>query len=135
MIVQTPIPILPTKKNQNSKKPGNQNKGCNSNSQTRGYINKNDRAISDHDTTKEIDLQQVDTITTSKFQQEIIQILKRDFHNRRGNLKNHLTKWKNVISDKAILALQKMGLKPDLRDTSKSNSNPSLYSHSHMKRN
>ena len=46
----------------------------------------------------------VGTTTVSKFQQEIIPILKRDFQNfRGGNLQNHLTKWKNVTSGKIFL--------------------------------
>ena len=46
----------------------------------------------------------VGTTNTSKFQQEIIPILKRDIQNFRGvSLKNHLTKWKNITSDEIIL--------------------------------
>lgn len=57
------------------------------------------------------------------FQQEIIPFLKRDIQNfREGNLKNHLTKWKNVNSDKAILDIIENGLKLDLIATPKSNS-------------
>ena len=58
-----------------------------------------------------------------QFLQEIIPILKRDIQNfRRGNLKNHLTKWKNVNSDKIILDIIENELKLDLIDTPKSNS-------------
>ena len=58
-----------------------------------------------------------------KFQQQIIPILKRDIQNfRGGNLKNHLTKWKNVTSDKTILDIIENGLKLDLIDIPKSNS-------------
>ena len=65
----------------------------------------------------------VGTTTILKFQQEIIPILNRDIQNfRGGNLKNHLTKWKNVTSDKIILDIIENGLKLDLTDTLKSNS-------------
>ena len=48
---------------------------------------------------------------------------KEKFQNFRGrNLKNHLTKWKNVISDKSILCITENGLKIDLIHTPKSNS-------------
>ena len=58
-----------------------------------------------------------------KFQQQIIPILKRNIQNfRGGNLKNHLTKWKNVTSDKTILDIIENGLKLDLIDIPKSNS-------------
>ena len=58
-----------------------------------------------------------------KYQQEIIPVLKRDIQNfRRGNLKNHLAKWKNITSDEIILDIIKNGLKLDLIDTPKSNS-------------
>ena len=58
-----------------------------------------------------------------KFQQQIIPILKRDIQNfRGGNPKNHLTKWKNVTSDKTILDIIENGLKLDLIDIPKSNS-------------
>ena len=64
----------------------------------------------------------VDTTTILKFQQEIIPILKRDIQNfRGGNLKNHLTKWKNDTSDKIILNIIENGLKLELIDTPKSN--------------
>ena len=50
-------------------------------------------------------------------------ILKRDIQNfRRGNLKNHLSKWKNVTSDKIILDIIENGLTRDLINTPKSNS-------------
>ena len=65
----------------------------------------------------------VGTTTILKFQQEIIPILKRDIQNfRRGKLNNHLTKWKNVTSDKVILDTMENGLKLDLIDTPTSNS-------------
>ena len=60
------------------------------------------------------------TTTILKFQQGIIPILNRDI--RGGNLKNYLTKWKNVTKDKIILDIIENGLKLDLIDTSKSNS-------------
>ena len=57
------------------------------------------------------------------FQQDIIPVLKKDIQKfREGNLKNHLTKWKNVTSDKIILNIIENGLKLDLVDTPKSNS-------------
>ena len=69
------------------------------------------------------------------FQQEIIPFLKRDIQNfREGNLKNHLTKWKNVNSDKAILDIIENGLKLDLTDKIQ-NLIPNLHSYSRMKRN
>ena len=69
------------------------------------------------------------------FQQEIIPFLKRDIQNfREGNLKNHLTKWKNVNSDKPILDIIENGLKLDLTDKIQ-NLVPNLHSHSRMKRN
>ena len=65
----------------------------------------------------------VGATTILKFQQEIIPILNRDIENFRwGNLKNHLTKWENVTSDKIILDIIKIGLKLDVIDTPKSNS-------------
>ena len=65
----------------------------------------------------------VGTTTILKFQQEIIPILNRDIQNfRGGNLKNHLTKWENVTSDKIILDIIENGLKLDLIDTPKCNS-------------
>ena len=65
----------------------------------------------------------VATTTSLKFQQEIIPIVSRDIHNSTGgNLKNHLTKWKNVTSNKIILDVIENGLKLDLIDTPKSNS-------------
>ena len=65
----------------------------------------------------------VGTTTILKFQKEVVPILKRDVPNfRGGNLKNHLTKWKNVTSDKIILDIIENGLKLDLIDTLKSNS-------------
>ena len=65
----------------------------------------------------------VGATTILKFQQEIIPILNRDIQNfRGGNLKNHLTKWENVTSDKIILDIIENGLKLDLIDTPKSNS-------------
>ena len=65
----------------------------------------------------------VATTTILKFHHEIIPIVNRDIHNSRGgNLKNHLTKWKNVTSNKIILDIIKNGLKLDLIDTPKSNS-------------
>ena len=69
----------------------------------------------------------VGTTTILKFQQEIIPILNRDIENfRGGNLKNHLTKWENVPSDKIVLNITENGLKLDLVDTPKSNSIPTL---------
>ena len=63
------------------------------------------------------------TTAILKFQQEIIPILKRDIQNfMRGNLKNHLSKWKNVTSDKIILDIIENGLTRDLINTPKSNS-------------
>ena len=61
--------------------------------------------------------------TILKFQQEIIPILNKDIQKfRGGNLKNHLTKWENVASDKIILDIIENRLKLDLIDTPKSNS-------------
>ena len=81
----------------------------------------NDTYINDHNATKETDFK-IGTTTISKFQQEIIRILKGDVQNfRTGNLKTHSTKWKNVTGDKIILDITKNEL--------------SLYSHSHIKRN
>ena len=81
----------------------------------------NDTYINDHNATKETDFK-IGTTTISKFQQEIIRILKGDVQNfRRGNLKTHSTKWKNVTGDKIILDITKNEL--------------SLYSHSHIKMN
>ena len=69
------------------------------------------------------------------FQQEIIPFLKRDIQNFRDeNLKNYLTKWKNVNSDKIILDIIENGLKLDLTDKIQ-NLIPNLDSHSRMKRN
>ena len=49
----------------------------------------NDTYINDHNATKETDFKIV-TTTISKFQQEIIRILKGDIQNfKRGNLKTH----------------------------------------------
>ena len=49
---------------------------------------------------EKVSCNKVGTNTTLKFQQENIPVLKRDIKNvRGGNLKNHLTKWKNVTSD------------------------------------
>ena len=65
----------------------------------------------------------VGATTILKFPQEIILILNRDIHNfRGGNLKNHLSKWGNVTSDKIILDIIGNGLKLVLIDTPKSNS-------------
>ena len=48
---------------------------------------------------------------------------KTDIQNfRGGNLKNHLTKWKNVSSDKIILDIIENGLKIHLIDTPKPHS-------------
>ena len=48
---------------------------------------------------------------------------KTDIQNfRGGNLKNHLTKWKNVSSDKIILDIIENRLKIDLIDTPKPHS-------------
>ena len=61
--------------------------------------------------------------TISKFQQEIIPILKGDTQNfRQGNLENSLRKWKNITSDEIVLDMIKNVLKLDLTDTPKSNS-------------
>ena len=50
-------------------------------------------------------------------------VLKRYIKNFKGeNLKNHLTKWKNVTSDKIIVDVIENGLKLNLIDTPKSNS-------------
>ena len=60
----------------------------------------------------------VGTTTILKFQKEVVPILKRDVPNfRGGNLKNHLTKWKKVTSDKIILDIIENVLKLDLIDT------------------
>ena len=68
-------------------------------------------------------MQKVATTTIFKFQQEIPPILKSDIQKfRRGNLKNHLAKWKNYTSNKIILNIIENGLKLDLIDTPKSNS-------------
>ena len=65
----------------------------------------------------------VGATTILKLHQEIVPILNRDTQNfRGGNLKNILTKWKNVTSDKIILDFIENGLKTDLTDTAKSNS-------------
>ena len=65
----------------------------------------------------------VGTTTVLKFQQEINQILKRDIQNfRAGSLKKHLTKSKNVTSDKIILNIIENGPKLDLIDIPKSSS-------------
>ena len=49
---------------------------------------------------EKVSCNKVGTNTTLKFQQEKIPVLRRDIKNvTGGNLKNHLTKWKNVISD------------------------------------
>ena len=65
----------------------------------------------------------VGTTTILKFQQDIIPVLKIEIQNfRGGNLENHLTKWKNVTSNKIILDIIENGLKLDLTDTSISNS-------------
>ena len=61
--------------------------------------------------------------TILKFQQEIIQILKRFIQNFGIEiLKNQLTQWKNVTSYKIILNSLENGPKLDLTDTPKSNS-------------
>ena len=91
------------------KSPGNQNKGYNSSSQTRGYSN--------HQKTT-TELHKVGTTTILKFRKEIIPILKRDIQNvRGGNLKDHSAKWKSVTSDKIILDIIENGVKLDLIDT------------------
>ena len=65
----------------------------------------------------------VGTTTILNFQQDIIPALKIEIQNfRGGNLENHLTKWKNVTSNKIILDIIENGLKLDLTDTSISNS-------------
>ena len=58
----------------------------------------------------------VGTTTILKFHKEVVPILKTDVQNfRGGNLKNHLTKWKHVTSDKIILDIIENVL--DLIDT------------------
>ena len=68
-------------------------------------INKNNgRGINNRNTIRETEFQKVGSTNILKFQQEIIPILNKDIQNfRGGNLKNHLTKWKNVTGDKIIL--------------------------------
>ena len=64
----------------------------------------------------------VGTTTIFKFQEESFPILKRDIQNfKRGNLKSHLIKWKNVTSYKTILHIIKNGLKLDPKNNPKSN--------------
>ena len=108
------------------KSPGNQNKRYNSNSQTRGYNNQKQTTTGESKIAvpqEKLSCSKAGTTTILKFQQEIIPILKRDIQNfRGGNLKNHLTKWKNVTSDKTILDIIENGLKLDLIDIPKSNS-------------
>ena len=84
---------------------------------------KNGRGINNHNTTRKLSCIKVGTTTILKFQQKIIPTLNRDIQNfRERNLKNHLTKWENVTSDKIILDIIENGLKLDLIDTPKSNS-------------
>ena len=68
-------------------------------------INKNNgRGINNRNTIRETEFQKVGSTNILKFQQEIIPILNKDIQNfRGGNLKNHLTKGKNVTGDKIIL--------------------------------
>ena len=135
-----PIPILLTIKIQKiakiSKNPGNQNKGYSSSSQTRGYKQQqqpNQRLQQPLKTTagvstitipqEKLSCIKVGTTSIVKFQQKIIPILNRDIQNfRGGNLKNHLTNWENVTSDKIIPDIIEDRLKLDLIDTPKSSS-------------
>ena len=109
------------------KYPGNQNKGYRSSSSlTRGSQQPPKTTTEVLRMTipeEKLSSIKVGATTILKFHQEVIPILNRDTQNfRGGNLKNILTKWKNVTSDKIILNIIENGLKIDLTDTAKSNS-------------